>query len=129
MAKILDASVVVRYLVGDDMQKAKEFARFLGEVKDKLLFLDVTVAEVVWVLGSFYGVSKTEITRKLIELLSCEAIEVSGAAVGALTIFSRRNVSYIDAYLAAKAVEDGVEEIVSYDRDFDKLAGVKRVVP
>jgi predicted nucleic acid-binding protein len=82
----------------------------------------IVVAEVVWVLQSFYGYSRAEISGALIPLLEDHGLRVEEgrAVIQALTSMAAANIDFADALLAERARMGG-EAIASFDRDFEKL--------
>ncbi|MDJ0617703.1 MAG: PIN domain-containing protein [Calothrix sp. MO_192.B10] len=104
------------------MQRAEQ-----GEVNLKLS--PIVVAEIVWVLSSFYRYSRTQIAEVLLPLIvsdgiSCDEIQQVSAA---LSLMANANVDFLDAYLAEIARHTG-ESVVSFDRDFRRL-GINWVEP
>lgn len=121
----LDANVLLRFLTGSPPELAGRAAGFLEEAQRggvSLRVHSVVVAETVWVLESFYGYSKQEISGVLIPLLEQPALRVEGAktVVRALETMAEGNVDFADALLAETARSRG-EGVVSFDRDFRRL--------
>lgn len=129
-----DANVILRFLVGDPPRLAKR-ARSLFEAVERgdvRLFIDeLVLAEVAWVLRSFYHFDAARIAAVLQTLVAHEGLEVIDRAslLEALTYFADRNVDFVDALLAVRLDRRGVSEIYSFDADFDRLPGVTRLVP
>ena len=126
----LDANVLLRFLTGAPPELAERAARLLEEAQRSEITLrvhPVIVAETVWVLESFYGYSKSEISGVLIPLLEQPALRVEGArtVIGALEAMAESTVDFADALLAATARSRG-EGVASFDRDFRKLDVVWR---
>jgi predicted nucleic acid-binding protein len=122
----LDANVLLRFLTGAPPDLAERAAGLLDEAQRGEVFLrvhPVVVAEMVWVLESYYGYSKVEISGVLIPLLEQPALRVEGArnVIGALEAMAEGNVDFADALLAVKARSRG-GGVASFDRDFRKLA-------
>jgi len=46
-----------------------------------------------------------------------------------LQIYAKKNLSFTNAFNAAFAFKNGIKEIYSYDEDFDKIEGIRRIVP
>jgi len=46
-----------------------------------------------------------------------------------LQIYAKKNLSFTDAFNATFALKNGIKEIYSYDEDFDKIEGIRRIVP
>jgi predicted nucleic acid-binding protein len=82
------------------------------------------------VLQSFYSLDRDAITAALKHLIESTGIEVRNKTIllRALQNFARTDVDFADAYNAAVATDESLG-IVSFDRDFDQFAGVKRVEP
>ena len=117
--------MLLRFLTGAPPELAERAARILEEAQQGNVSLrvhPVVVAETVWVLESFYGYSKAEISRVLIPLLEQPSLRVEGArsVIEALEAIAESNVDFADALLAASARSRG-EGVASFDRDFRKL--------
>ena len=130
---LLDTNIIVRFLTGDhpvhSARSRKLFAQAAaGDVT--LIVTDLALVETVWVLQSFYSLDRDAITAALKHLIQSTGIEARNKTVllSALQNFARTDVDFVDAYHAAVATDESLE-IVSFDRDFDQFAGVKRVEP
>ena len=121
----VDANILLRLLTGDPPELAQRALKLVqkaeqGEVTLKLS--PIVVAEIVWVLSSFYKYSRTQIAEVLIPFVTAEGIVLQEAeqVIAALNQMARVNVDFIDAFLAEIARREG-EAIVSFDRDFRRL--------
>lgn len=130
----VDANVILRFLTGDPPEMAARSAALFkaverGEVT--LLLDDIVVAEVVWVLHSYYGHPPTEISQTLRGLIAHDGFEAKDkpAVMEALRLFADKNVDFADALTAVHMATEGVAEISSFDIHFDRLPGVVRRVP
>jgi len=47
----------------------------------------------------------------------------------ALDVHVKKNISFTDAFNSVYILKKGIKEIYSYDEDFDKIEGIKRVAP
>ncbi len=129
MAKILDANVIIRYLVEDDEKKADAIEHLLKS-DEVLILTDVTISEIVWVLSSYYENTRNEIVEKISTLIQLSSIKCNKRLVLlALSLFQKYNIDWVDAYLAAYGEENNIDEMYSYDHDLDKVKGVKRLEP
>lgn len=127
--KVLDANIVLRFLVEDSEAVLFRTRRLLSS-KEKFLLTDVTVAEIVWVLLSYYRQPKETIVEKLLGLLDLPSITAGKSLLTrSLLIFREYRLDYIDAYLAALTQEEGYSGIVSFDRSLDKVKFTKRFEP
>lgn len=121
----IDANVLLRFLTGDPPELAGRASGLLEKAERggaPLRVHSVIVAETVWVLQSFYGYSKGEISSALIPLLEHPALRVEGArtVIRALKNMADDNVDFADALLAGVARSHG-GGVVSFDKDFRKL--------
>lgn len=130
----VDANVIVRFLTADPPDMAQRAADLFaaadrGEVVLELD--DIVLAETVWVLRSFYGQPVIDIARTLQQFLSHAAIQVDDEAIliEALSLFAEHNVDFADALLAARMRRRGTTDVISFDRHFDRLPGVRRIEP
>ena len=130
---LLDANVLVRFLVQDDpRQSAAATALFeKSERREVVLILDaLVVAEVVYVLMGPYGRTRIEVVNVLLAIIQNAGIETMDKEVvaDALRRFAAINVDFSDAWMAARAAQLG-HAVVSFDRDFDKFKDIRRFEP
>jgi predicted nucleic acid-binding protein len=128
----VDANVILRFLTGDPPDMAAKAMELMGRVEKGVVGLRVSslvVAEVVWVLSSFYGHTKRQIYETLYSFLGADGIFVEDhdLLIQSLHDMGEKNVDFVDAYLAALA-NSQKESVCTFDNDFNKL-NVKRVTP
>ena len=89
------------------------------------------IAEVVWVLSRSYKWNKEKICDNIEFILSTPNIRFKDKVilVNAISIYKEKNIGFIDAYNYSYMKANGITEIYSFDRDFDKLKDVKRLEP
>jgi len=121
----VDANVLLRLITNDPLDLAARSTRLVQRAEQGDISLKVSplvVAEIVWVLNSFYKYSRTQIAEVLIPLLTSEGLilENSELVIAALEQIATVNVDFADAYLAEIARQQG-ESVVSFDRDFRRL--------
>lgn len=128
----MDANVILRFLTGDPPEMAAKALSLMrraegGEIRLRLS--PIVLAEVVWVLRSFYRFPGDRIASVLVSLINTEGIIADDADLlsAALTEMTVKNVDFIDAYLAEIARAAG-EAVCSFDEDFERLR-VERVNP
>ena len=103
----VDANVLLRLITGDPPELAQRALKLveraeLGEVTLRLSPL--VVVEMVWVLGSFYRYSRTQIAEVLLPLVTAKGVGLEDAqVVPALDRMATANVDFIDAFLAETA--------------------------
>jgi len=132
--QFVDTNIFLRYLLRDDPAQYERCARLFrlaiaGEVS--LLTSHVVIAELVWTLLSHFKVPKALLVEKLGVLVQAECLVIPDKPVvaEALALYGRKNIDFVDAYNAVYLRVAGCTEIISYDRDFDRLDWVRRREP
>lgn len=95
-----------------------------------LVVFPIIVAEVFYTLESFYDIERNLVAEKLAAFLKGRGIEVveRERIFETLKRCREQNAHFADSYLAAAAIELS-EPVASFDRDFDKFKGVRRIQP
>ena len=130
MTAFVDTNVLVRHLTGDPPDMATRASRYLATV-DELLLPDLILAEVAYVLESFYETPRTQVATTLRAVLAFPAIRVLDADLLQRTVevYEVHRLDFADAYLVANAERTGVGVIASFDRTIDRVATVRREEP
>lgn len=132
---VIDTNLLVRYLTEDDPVKANDVKRLLLKAaKDevRLLIPSVVIAELVWVLQSFYKLDRTEIVPLLNAILHTHGVEVSEKSVvsGAIALYRDSAMDFIDAWIIAFAGAMDVRSVYTFDRKhFKGIAGIEMIHP
>jgi len=118
----------------ETVKEARESKDFLLKISEGLVeacTATITWDEVVWVVRKIFGLNPSiELGRKLLEFPNLKLLNVKRSVVlRAQKLMEKYGIKPRDAIHAATALENGVETIVSYDRDFDKLEEIKRLDP
>jgi predicted nucleic acid-binding protein len=122
----VDANVMLRFITKEPEEMAARAARLMAQAEAgavSLYMAPLVLAEMVWVLRSFYQYTMAEIAAVLIPLVTAAGIEVEDRelAIRALESSRDQNVDYIDAYLAQQAAASG-ERVCTFDStDFRRL--------
>lgn len=98
---------------------------------ERLLLTDLVLAECVYVLESFYEVPRERVAELLRAAVAFPAIETVDrpSLLRALEVYELERLDFADAYLVAQAEATGVGEILSFDRDIDRVGSVRRREP
>lgn len=130
MTAFLDTNVLIRHLTGDPPAQARRAMTFL-ERAEELLLPDLIVAEVVYVLESFYEVERARVAELVRAIIGYPAILVvdEPLLLRALEVYELERLDFADAYLVAGAEASGVGAIASFDRAIDRVATIRRVEP
>jgi len=112
---IVDANIILRYLLFDNVELAKKAAEIIENNKIFLPF--EVIAEIVYVLEKVYKIERAEISRSLKELLKGENIHTYDSDIlnKALEIFSSRKIDFVDTLLCGYSlVRD--DEVITFDK-------------
>jgi len=131
---LIDSNVVLRYLTKDPPKMASAALRTLDDARNgriSLILTPLTVAEVVWVLESFYRHPKAKIAEIMVQFLFCDGLEVENLdlIIEALTLYQGKNLDFADAFLAAIALRRGPQAVYSFDQHFNRIPGITRLEP
>lgn len=130
---LLDANVLVRFLVQDDAKQGAGATALLeaAERGEHRLHLDsLVVAETVYVLVGRYHRKRDDVVTALIAIIQNAGVETAEGTVvaDALRRFADARVDFADAWLAARAAQRGFD-VASFDRDLDRFKDIRRVEP
>ncbi|MBD2869168.1 PIN domain-containing protein [Paenibacillus arenilitoris] len=118
---LADTNIITRLLLNDDPLQSEAIVRLIDEDKITLVVTTAVIAELCWLLKSYYKFSREKIAHALLELLDHEDIIVQEPVVKtALEVHGERNVDFVDAYLAEKSRADK-HPVLTWDKDFKKL--------
>ncbi len=130
MTAFVDTNILVRHLTGDPPAQAARATRYLAAADD-LLLPDLILAEVAYVLESFYEVGRPEVAAALRAIVGFPAIRVVDETLLSRTIelYEVDRLDFADAYLVASAETTGVGIVASFDRAIDRVRTVRRDEP
>jgi predicted nucleic-acid-binding protein len=126
----VDTNVLIRHLTGDPPELGRRATQFLTDA-DELLLADLIVAEVVYVLESFYEVERRRVAELVRAILAFPAITVldQDLLLRAAEIYEIDRIDFAEAYLVASAERSGCNTVVSFDRSIDRVGTVHRLEP
>ncbi len=134
MTAFIDTNIRVRHLTGDPPDLAARATRYLEDTPD-LLLPDLILAEVAYVLESFYEVPRADVARILRAILGFRSIRVVDRRLleRAIEVCDVDRLdfadAYADAYLVASAESSGIGVIASFDRSIDQVGTIRREEP
>lgn len=127
----VDTNVFLRFFVADVKdfyQRAKGLFERAEKGEIRLVTSDMVIAEIVWVLESYYGFNKEEVRTVVETLLHSKGLKVinSGLIEKAITNYVHRDVDFIDAYNGALIKAKGYNEVATFDeKHFQRLEGIR----
>jgi predicted nucleic acid-binding protein len=135
--RFLDANIFLRYLTRDDEAKADACFRLFQRLmsgQERATTSEVIIAEVVYVLAAraLYNLRPDEISARLRPLLAVRGLKIAHkrSCLQALDLYATYPfLDFEDALAVAEMERQGMNTILSYDRDFDRLEQVRREEP
>ena len=132
--RFVDTNIFLRFLINDNPQKTDACeALFKKAVAgEEILFTtDMVIAEIIWVLESYYEVNKKDIRDMVEKILNTENLICPGKEIliNALALYHEKNIDFIDAYNAFSIRMNGINELYSYDTHYDRLNWLNRIEP
>jgi len=132
--RFLDTNIFIRFLTDDVPEKVdacEEIFKKAVEKEETLFTTELVIAEIVWVLESFYELPKNEIQDKVEKILNTPNLICphKDLILSALILYSEKNIDYIDACNALILKENGIEELYSYDKHYDRIDWLTRLEP
>ena len=122
---LIDTNLIIRFLLNDNPSKTLRVEKLLKDNNNQNILLDTVVAEIIWVLSSYYNLKKSEIVEKIKALIHVDTIECNAFLINrALSLWQENNISYIDSYLIAVG-ELGNMTLYSYDQKFKSIPNLK----
>jgi predicted nucleic-acid-binding protein len=126
----VDTNILVRHLTGDPPGQAESASSFLASARE-LLIPDLVIAELVYVLESFYEVERERVAELVRAILAFPAVLVvdGGLLLRALEVYEVHRIDFAEAYLVASAEVSGVGVVASFDRSIDRVPTIRRIEP
>jgi len=134
MARFLDTNILIRYLTNDDPDKAALALALLNRVAEgteQVVTTPLVIFETIFLLQRTYKLPKVDIREKITTILALQGVQLAERTLclTALDYYVEQNISYADAYNAAWMQGEGIAEVYSWDREFDRVAGLTRIEP
>lgn len=131
----VDTNLFIRYLTNDDIEKANRVEELLDKAalgKVRLITCEVVLAEVVWVLESYYNLNKVQIAEHLEAILATPGLNVLNGKVveKAVEYYLNENIDFIDAYIVSLMNKLNISSIYSFDKKhLKRIKSIKRLEP
>lgn len=87
----------------------------------------MVIAELVWVLESFYQLKADAILELIEAIVNTSGLDVTdkSTVISALRLYKNRNIDFIDAWIIEFAKERGIKTIYTFDkkhfRDIERI--------
>jgi|SRR3990172_6152596 len=130
----LDTNVILRHLLGDHPEQSPRATACFQRIEHgelRVRTADTVIFEVVFTLQRFCQVPKAKIRDAVLPLIELPGILLPGKHRFArvFDLYVDLNLSFADAYHAVLVESLKLDDILSFDKGFDRVAGIKRREP
>lgn len=130
----LDTNVLVRHITADHAQFAPRATAYLLAIEQgetRVRINETVLFEAVFTLQTHYGLARRVIRDGLLPVIGLPGILLARKRRWrrAFDLYVEMKFSFADCFHVAFMEDLGLDTIVSFDRDFDKIAGIVRVEP
>jgi predicted nucleic-acid-binding protein len=124
----LDTNILIRYLTQDDPVQSPKATKIIEQrfTRERPGFVSlVTMAEIVWVLGSVYALEDGEIADTVERMLQADTLMVQNEQQVFTAMISLRRGwgAFADALIGALGTWAGCESTLTFDKKALRLAG------
>jgi predicted nucleic acid-binding protein len=140
VARLVDANVLILFYTGanspipENRRKAQDAANLLARVErgDETIVLTTTILyEVIFLLQRAFRIPRPDIRQRMVDLLSKRNVRLVNKRRmrEALDIYATTGLSIVDALTVAEMRAAKVNELYSWDTDFDRIPDIRRIKP
>ena len=131
---VIDTNLLVRYLTEDAPEKAKSVERLLkkaGKGEIRIILPSVVMAELVWVLESYYEMEAGEISELVGAILNTPGVEAQDKNIlrEALKTYEKKRIEFIDAWILEFARERKIKMVYTFDKRHFKETDLNITLP
>ena len=126
---LIDANVILRYLLRDNEKLFKRASELLERVKvgdEKVIIPECVLAECVFVLQKIYKVERRVIADKLKGLLSYKGVinPDKNELTDSFNLFDKTQLSIVDCILCARSINSG-NPLFTFDDELKNICNKK----
>jgi predicted nucleic acid-binding protein len=132
---LLDTNPILRHVLDDHPDHSPRahalFAR-IEQGEERVQTTDTVIFEAAFTLERFYKVPRNQIRETLLDLLQLPGIVLTGKRAYRLVLdlwVAQPRLSFADCYHAALVERLQLPAIITFDQDFDRVAGITRREP
>ena len=130
----LDTNILLRHFLDDHPDhspRATAYIRRIEQGEISVRISEIVIFETVFVLERHYRQPKSAIRDAILAFLDLPGVVLPSKRRfrRVFDLYVTLNISFADAYHVALMERHEIDEVVSFDRDFDRVPGVTRVEP
>lgn len=134
--EFVDTNIIIRYVTGDNLDQSARSLALLQEVERgqrTATTCEGVLVEAVQVLSSkrLYAFPRPDIHAALADIIQMRGFQLPNKDVylRALDRYAASNLDFVDALEVAHMEQQGISDLISFDREFDRVSGIKRREP
>ncbi|MFB6181593.1 MAG: type II toxin-antitoxin system VapC family toxin [Candidatus Magasanikbacteria bacterium] len=132
----IDTNIFIRFLTKDHKEKFLKCKEFLSnsieDSRKEICTSDAVLFEIHWVLKRIYDLENSEIETKITTIVNfCNIVSPNNTFSWSkwFSLQTSKNIDLIDVFNYLLIKQENIDELISYDKDFDKFEDVRRVEP
>jgi predicted nucleic acid-binding protein len=130
----LDTDILMRHFLQDHPDHSPRATAYIARVERgeiQVRISEIVVFETVFLLSRHYKQSKEVVRDLVLGFLALPGVVMPGKRhfTRVFELYVELNVAFADAYHIALMERQGLDEVVTFDREFDHAAGIRHVEP
>ncbi len=130
----LDTNILLRHLMQDIPHQSHRATALIGRIEAgevRVRLTETVVFETVFSLQRTYKRKPEAIREALLPILELPGVSLPRKARfrQAFALYVAEHLPFADAYHAVLMSDLGLQEIYSFDADFDRISGITRIEP
>lgn len=130
MKAVIDTNLLIRYQTKNDKKKVEAVEWFLDKARKgeiELFVPPIVIAEMVWVLESYYNLPISEVAERVEAVLNTPEFHIKDKdiLINALAAYRDHGVDFIDGYIYAFAKSQSIDTVYTFDRKHFKRLPIR----
>jgi predicted nucleic acid-binding protein len=130
----LDTNILLRHLLQDVPEQSTRASAYVLQIEQgaqRVRLADTVIFEAVFTLQRTYRVPRSAIAAALLPLIELPGMVLPGKRRFrvAFALYVDLNIAFGDAYHAALMRSLRLAEVVTFDREYDRVPGITRLEP
>jgi uncharacterized protein len=127
----VDSNVFLRFFTNDVPEQAAAAEALFRQAATgavRLITSPLVLAEIVWVLESYYHLARPDVEERVMAVALMEGLELPeiDLVTEALSLYLSADVDFIDAYNASWMRQRGITQVVTFDaKHYARLEGIE----
>jgi predicted nucleic acid-binding protein len=130
----LDTNILLRHFLQDDPDQSPRGTAQIQRIEDgqlQVVLSDIVVFETVFLLERRYRQPEAKVQELVLDFLELPGVILPGKRRyrAVFDLYINRNLPFADAYHVVLMRQLKLTDIVTFDQEFDRVPGIKRLEP